>query len=764
MKRIVLMVMIGWLASIGAWAYSGGNGTEQNPYLISSKADMEQLAGNVNSGESYAGVYFRLTGDLAEITTIIGDYRYFSGVFDGGGYALEVNISTTSGYAGVFGCANSATIKNLGVTGSVKVTNSAGYTHAGGICGYLMHGSITDCFNTGSVNVSSAYSSSSVGGICGYAYSASISISNCYNTGSINVSSASSVGGICGIADSSISNCYNTGAISAAAATSSSAHYSRVGGICGASSASISNCYNTGAISSDSSIIEGSSSLGGICGEFNGSISNCYNMGDVFFSDHYAGGICGRAYNATISDCYSTGAISASSETGGICGYTMDTTMSDCYNEGNISSAYSSAGGICGWAYDTAISNCYNTGASSSASSAGGICGGAYGTNGTIIINCYNRGDVSSSLAGGICGRAHNNTTMSDCHNEGNISSAAPSSDYYSSAGGICGVAYGTTINNCHNEGDISSSNSSSDSSYAGGICGEVERITISNCYNTGAISSSSDSYSSSEFYPSAGGICGESSGSTTISNCYNTGVISSSSDSYSSSGGICGNVYRYNSSTNNIINCYNMEDVSASSYAGGICGYRGNIENCFVSDCRITLEWGGGVGRISYNANTYNNCYADKNITLNGSTVSSSDANSRDGKDATLVNFQTQSWLQSNLGWDFQTVWEMSNVNDPAHKGLPILKGMDNVVGIPVVRPDTSVSVDVYPNPAKDELFFIADTPIRRVEIGQLSGARVVVKEDVGQGIHISHLPNGTYLVRIYTEAGAVTKKIIKN
>ncbi|MDR1115371.1 MAG: hypothetical protein LBL33_04365, partial [Tannerella sp.] len=81
----------------GAFAqYSGGDGTVNDPYLISTKADMEALATAVNGGTNYTGKYFLLTADLTGITTIIGlEYaRPFKGNFDGGGHVLNVTIRT----------------------------------------------------------------------------------------------------------------------------------------------------------------------------------------------------------------------------------------------------------------------------------------------------------------------------------------------------------------------------------------------------------------------------------------------------------------------------------------------------------------------------------------------------------------------------------------------------------------------------------------------------------------------------------------------
>jgi hypothetical protein len=176
MKKSLLTTIGALWIAIGAFAYSGGSGTEANPYLISSKANMAELATNVNGGQDYSGKYFRLTRDLTgasdTVTTVVGnsDTRYFRGIFDGDGH--EIAVKNT----GIFGSISGATIKNLGVSGN----------RVGGICGSGYDGStITNCYNTGNI-------SSSSGGICGSG--TNITITNCYNTGNI----SSSSGGICG--------------------------------------------------------------------------------------------------------------------------------------------------------------------------------------------------------------------------------------------------------------------------------------------------------------------------------------------------------------------------------------------------------------------------------------------------------------------------------------------------------------------------------------------------------------------------------------
>jgi hypothetical protein len=125
--------------------YSGGAGTEQNPYLISSRSDMEALSINVTRGHEYEDTCFLLTRDLTgrkdTVTTVIEN---FSGVFDGGGHSIAVNIDVRGeGYlcGGIFGQIFNATIKNLSVSGRISVAINSDVAgteaYAGGIVGKL---------------------------------------------------------------------------------------------------------------------------------------------------------------------------------------------------------------------------------------------------------------------------------------------------------------------------------------------------------------------------------------------------------------------------------------------------------------------------------------------------------------------------------------------------------------------------------------------------------------------------------------------------
>ncbi len=226
------------------------------------RSPSETTFGNLNSDYVLEGIKGELTNVEGVGFTPIGEYnnKPFSGVFDGQNfniYNIYVNTSK-KGAGGLFGYTKDAEIKNLGVSGNIKTTNTES-EFVGGIVGVARSGSIDNCYNMATVignNASSKYSRSEAGGIVGYVID-SISISNCYNSGEIR------------------SKC-----------SGSSSSYSASGGIVGWNSGSvnISNCYNTGkitSISDSSASTYTGSSAGGIVGDGGGEIFNCYNVGEL---------------------------------------------------------------------------------------------------------------------------------------------------------------------------------------------------------------------------------------------------------------------------------------------------------------------------------------------------------------------------------------------------------------------------------------------------------------------------------------------------
>ena len=109
---MTLVVML--LTASTAWAqFSGGDGSENNPYEIASYDDLLTLRNNVNNGERYGNCYFRQTADIdwPDGTTWergIGysdtGSHYFRGRYDGNGKKITgFRLTTSEQNAGLFG-------------------------------------------------------------------------------------------------------------------------------------------------------------------------------------------------------------------------------------------------------------------------------------------------------------------------------------------------------------------------------------------------------------------------------------------------------------------------------------------------------------------------------------------------------------------------------------------------------------------------------------------------------------------------------------
>ena len=73
-----------------------------------------------------------------------------------------------------------------------------------------------------------------------------------------------------------------------------------------------------------------------------------------------------------------------------------------------------------------------------------------------------------------------------------------------------------------------------------------------------------------------------------------------------------------------------------------------------------------------------------------------------------------------------------------------------------------------LFPNPASDLVYIESDQAIMRIEILQVSGSRLLLKQDINafsQGINVSELPPGLYLVQIVLDSGEkMSRKLIIN
>ena len=313
-------------------SYSGGSGTEADPWLISTADDLKTLAGTVNNGEDYEDQYFIITDDidLQNVSwTPIGDgTNDFCGTFDGQGNTIfNVAIGTVEDplQAEVFGLFGSlsGTIQNLNldtlsINGLPAFSGPYLIAYAGALVGYA-GGVIENCHSTNASVIihtpsdSAMYKMYGIGGLMGYAARGS-QISECSVSGSIK-----DLTGIDGMVGGFIGGMGETATIKYSRAdvalnVKSDAYGANVGGFIGAVNGNsnpatiISNCYATGNVT-------GGSYSGGFAGSLVGlNIKNCYATGDVtgaFASmATFAGTDAPAAYAyGSVTNCYTTGKV-----------------------------------------------------------------------------------------------------------------------------------------------------------------------------------------------------------------------------------------------------------------------------------------------------------------------------------------------------------------------------------------------------------------------------------------------------------------------
>ena len=419
-------------------SFSGGSGTEADPYLISDADGLYELAALVNSGVGCDGVYFLLTDDIAlpdgtgwtpigsGAQAPEGGYIAFKGDFNGGGHTVT-GMSFVSALSvpasGFFGRTEGGSVHDINVSGVVGVPSGC----TGGVIGVSLGTQLTDISFTGSV-----YGVSGVGGIVGRLSGGSIT--NCSFDGTL--SGELSTGGVFGSGENAlVSNC-------TASCTVSGYQYTGcIGGI--ADSVTFTRCASSGSLAAYSL----SGGTVGFC--FNCTLTECVNEAYIEGVDRIAG-IAGNVQTSDFVSCVNNGVISAERFTGGVAGFCCGCTLTGCSNTGAVSGD-DYIGGVMGWSddgsdfgdngLDNYISLCMNTGAVSGDWGVGGIIGDAHDA---YVNDCFNTGDVSSvEYAGGLVGYT-SESEVRRCYNVGTVRAG---SNYGAVVGHVSNS--GTVFENC---------------------------------------------------------------------------------------------------------------------------------------------------------------------------------------------------------------------------------------------------------------------------------------------------------------------------
>ena len=221
---MLLLVMAILMPYEGAWAQTKptrGNGSVDNPYEISSAAELAWFRDYVNNESQFASAMLTDDIDLSEFCHAadaatnteelswdpIGNGKMYCGTFDGNGKTIRnLYINSTFMFEGFFGYAKNGCIKNITFDNAkVKNTNKFGTgILTGGFEGTIENIKIlANCSVEGTENTGGI-----AGGGAGY-------ISNCENRAMVN--GTNNVGGIVGYGEGSLQNSANYGDISGVA-------------------------------------------------------------------------------------------------------------------------------------------------------------------------------------------------------------------------------------------------------------------------------------------------------------------------------------------------------------------------------------------------------------------------------------------------------------------------------------------------------------------------------------------------------------------
>jgi hypothetical protein len=279
--------------------------------------------------------------------------------------------------------------------------NIAGGDFVGGLIGYHVNGTVSNCSSTGGISNAPL----EAGGLIGYQGGGTVS--NCYSEVSIGASGGIYLGGLIGL------------------------H----------SNGNVNNCYSTGSVS-------GGANLGGLIGEQDGgTISNCYSTGSVTgdMSTPYIGGLIGlQTSSATVINCHSSGGVDGIfANVGGLIGYQQNSTAIACYSTSYVESYHFSIGGLIGLQDGGTAIQCYSA---NSYVGRKGYIGGLIGEqHGGTVSDCYSRSLIRSDAdygTGGLIGYK-SGSAVSNCYSTGYING---NGEFF---GGLIGFGNGNAVNNC---------------------------------------------------------------------------------------------------------------------------------------------------------------------------------------------------------------------------------------------------------------------------------------------------------------------------
>lgn len=470
--------------------FSGGSGTESDPYLISTASDLIDLlekSNNKDNSAKMAAAWFSQTTDIdmsgATFTPMFQEGSKFSGVYDGGGHKISSMKlrSTAKKASGFIAYADGGKVKDLVFD---NIDFDAEYVFAGAVIGYMENGAvISGCSVSGQVrqyvsglNALGEANEGYSGGLAGFVKNSTLE--DCTLDGNVTIYGKYS-GGIAGLIENSTAkNC------KVLKDRTINIYYHWNGGLFGKARGAenlITGCSFEGNISAVGFI------QGGIVGQLEGGrVENCVmgSYATLGCDKYFIGGIVGAIVpieEVTVNNCAAYGTIKGGFSIGGIAGYCGFLTS----GPGKVSTATKAV----------TISNCAfiggeitatgNNGSTNLYSLAAGILGWSHGSNALTIKGCYSVPSLIQTISTGNRGAlagisAYQNSTSGKVVYENCYSSVSPSEmlncndpvtsiNGYNFYGGIyCRSTQPTTIRNCFCDNSIQLGTGDSNASESG--------------------------------------------------------------------------------------------------------------------------------------------------------------------------------------------------------------------------------------------------------------------------------------------------------
>ena len=293
---------------------TNGTGSESDPYLIESAAQLAGLAYNINNNDNYEykGKYFKLMKDIdlaSKPWTPIGNNTHFPHLrLDGNGKSIiNLKVDVSDGYAGLFYWLSGTSSTEKSLVRNLTIRNAdvkTGGRDAGVIVGSTSFSDIMNCRVDGTVT--SAYCA---GGIVG---SGDPSIINCRADVNVTVNAPTptstsrpvsvAAGGLIGDIsfnneqDNTITNCTVRGTVTVSNQDQSESRNDfHAGGVAGLAFANVMDCTSYADINST---FEKEVHVGGLIGTVGagGEIKNCSAYGNVHGKkNNFVGGAYGYA-------------------------------------------------------------------------------------------------------------------------------------------------------------------------------------------------------------------------------------------------------------------------------------------------------------------------------------------------------------------------------------------------------------------------------------------------------------------------------------